>query len=137
MLRLGWQDRDKVYVALIAALHALRDWLPRDEAICIGACFPPLLRGLYYEGWHAAEHVVNRFVFSEATCFAVFDLLGARNRETVCSGSGVVLLRPIRRLSFRRQGLRRVRPLAARARGLPDPPIARRNPARRRTYRQH
>ncbi len=24
MLRLGWQDRDKVYVALIAALHALR-----------------------------------------------------------------------------------------------------------------
>jgi uncharacterized protein (DUF2267 family) len=35
MLRLGWQDRDKVYAALITALHALRDWLPRDEAISI------------------------------------------------------------------------------------------------------
>lgn len=52
MQQLGWQDRDKVYSALIAALHALRDWLPREEAIYIGACFPPLLRGLYYEGWH-------------------------------------------------------------------------------------
>ena len=60
MLRLGWQDRDKVYAALITALHALRDWLPRDEAIYIGACFPPLLRGLYYEGWHAAGHVTAK-----------------------------------------------------------------------------
>jgi uncharacterized protein (DUF2267 family) len=57
MLRLGWQDRDKVYAAFIAALHALRDWLPRDEAIYVAACFPPLLRGLYYEGWHPAGHV--------------------------------------------------------------------------------
>jgi uncharacterized protein (DUF2267 family) len=52
-----WHDRDKVYVAPIAALHALHDWLRRDVAIYIGACFPPLLRGLYYEGWHAAGHV--------------------------------------------------------------------------------
>jgi uncharacterized protein (DUF2267 family) len=52
-----WHDRDKVYAALIAALHALHDWLRRDVAIYIGACFPPLLRGLYYEGWHAAGHV--------------------------------------------------------------------------------
>jgi hypothetical protein len=41
-----WHDRDKVYAALIAALHALHDWLRRDVAIYIGACFPPLLRGL-------------------------------------------------------------------------------------------
>lgn len=60
MQRLGWQDRDNVYSALIAALHALRDWLPRDEAIYIGACFPPLLRGLYYEGWHPAGHVATK-----------------------------------------------------------------------------
>jgi uncharacterized protein (DUF2267 family) len=60
MLRLGWHDRDNVYAALIAALHALRDWLPRDEAIYIGACFPPLLRGLYYEGWHAVGHVTAK-----------------------------------------------------------------------------
>ena len=50
------QDHDKVYSALIAALHALRDWLPREEAIFMGACFPPLLRGLYYEGWHVTGH---------------------------------------------------------------------------------
>lgn len=54
--RLGWQDRDNAYSALIAALHALRDWLPHEEAIFIGTCFPPLLCGLYYEGWHAAGH---------------------------------------------------------------------------------
>lgn len=54
--RLGWKDRDKVYAALIATLHALRDWLPRDESIYIGAHLPPLLRGFYYEGWHGIEH---------------------------------------------------------------------------------
>lgn len=33
-------------------LHALRDCLGRDGAIYVGAYLPPLLRGLYYEGWH-------------------------------------------------------------------------------------
>ena len=37
---------------MIAALHALRDCLGRDEAVHVGAHLPPLLRGLYYEGWH-------------------------------------------------------------------------------------
>lgn len=49
---LGWHDRNKAYLALLAALHALRDSLPRDEAVFLGAQLPPLLRGLYYEGWH-------------------------------------------------------------------------------------
>jgi uncharacterized protein (DUF2267 family) len=52
MRRLDWHDRERVYLALIATLHALRDCLPRDEAIHVGAQMPPLLRGLYYEGWH-------------------------------------------------------------------------------------
>lgn len=60
MRRLGWHDRDKVYSALIAALHALRDWLPRDEAVYVGGCLPLLLRGLYYEGWRAAGHASNK-----------------------------------------------------------------------------
>ncbi|WOJ89720.1 DUF2267 domain-containing protein [Methylocapsa polymorpha] len=66
-LRLGWRDRNKAYSALIAALHALRDWLPREEAIYIGGCLPRLLRGLYYEGWHAARHAPtkNRQAFLE------------------------------------------------------------------------
>ena len=52
MRRLGWRDRERVYLALLAALHALRDVLARDEAIFLGAQLPALLRGLYYEGWH-------------------------------------------------------------------------------------
>jgi uncharacterized protein (DUF2267 family) len=52
MQRLGWRDRGRVYLALLTALHALRDVLPRDEAVILGAQLPALLRGLYYEGWH-------------------------------------------------------------------------------------
>lgn len=50
--RLGWHDRERVFRVLLATLHALRDFLARDEAVYIGAQLPPLLRGLYYEGWH-------------------------------------------------------------------------------------
>jgi uncharacterized protein (DUF2267 family) len=52
MRRLMWHDRERAYSALLAALHALRDCLGRDEAVYVGAHLPPLLRGLYYEGWH-------------------------------------------------------------------------------------
>ena len=37
MQRLGWQDRERVYLALLAALHALRDCLPFEEAVYVGA----------------------------------------------------------------------------------------------------
>lgn len=50
--RLDWQSREKTLDALIAALHALRDGLPWDEAVQVGAFLPLLLRGFYYEGWH-------------------------------------------------------------------------------------
>lgn len=49
--RLNWHDREKVYRALIAALHALRDNLPWDEAVRVGAYLPTMLRGIFYEGW--------------------------------------------------------------------------------------
>jgi 2'-5' RNA ligase len=52
MRRLGWHDRERVYLGLLATFHALRDCLGRDEAVYVGAHLPPLLRGLYYEGWH-------------------------------------------------------------------------------------
>ena len=48
MRRLGWHDRERTYLALLAALHALRDCLSRDEAVYIGTHLPALLRGLYY-----------------------------------------------------------------------------------------
>jgi uncharacterized protein (DUF2267 family) len=60
MHRLGWHDRERVYLVLLATLHALRDSLPRDEAIYVGAQLPPLLRGLYYEGWHPDAHLTGK-----------------------------------------------------------------------------
>ena len=54
--RLTWHDRDKAYGALVATLHALRDSLPWDDAVRLGAHFPILLRGLFYEGWHPTSH---------------------------------------------------------------------------------
>lgn len=58
--RLRWHDRERVYQALIATLHALRDCSGRDEAVCMGAQLPALLRGFYYEGWHPGRHFIAR-----------------------------------------------------------------------------
>jgi uncharacterized protein (DUF2267 family) len=60
MHRLGWHDRERVYLVLLATLHALRDSLPQDEAIYVGAQLPPLLRGLYYDGWHPGAHLAAK-----------------------------------------------------------------------------
>jgi uncharacterized protein (DUF2267 family) len=49
---LGWEDRQRAYLALRAALHALRDRLTVEEAAELGAQLPMLIRGLYFEGWH-------------------------------------------------------------------------------------
>ena len=94
--RLGWHDREKAYLALIAALHALRDVVPLEEVVYLGACFPSLLRGLYYEGWHPTRRsgpLKSRTAFldriheavhrdpaidAEQVAHAVFALLAAR-----------------------------------------------------------
>ncbi|HLN32229.1 MAG TPA: DUF2267 domain-containing protein [Gemmataceae bacterium] len=54
MERMGWLDRASAYRALRAVLHALRDQLTVDEVVTLGAQFPMLIRGFYYEGWHPA-----------------------------------------------------------------------------------
>lgn len=67
MRRLGWHDREKVYLAFVATLHALRDSLPVHEAVFLGDYLPVLLRGLYYEGWRLMKYssFKNRDAFME------------------------------------------------------------------------
>jgi uncharacterized protein (DUF2267 family) len=48
---LRWPDKHKVYLALRATLHALRDRLTVEEVAHLGAQLPMLVRGFYYEGW--------------------------------------------------------------------------------------
>ena len=52
--QLHFEDRQRAYNALRAVLHALRDRLPPEVAVHLGAQLPMLVRGLYYEGWHMA-----------------------------------------------------------------------------------
>lgn len=52
--QLHFEDRQHAYIALRAVLHALRDRLPPEVAVHLGAQLPMLVRGLYYEGWHMA-----------------------------------------------------------------------------------
>ena len=51
MEELEWEDRRRAYLALRATLHALRDRLTVEEVAQLGAQFPMLIRGFYYEGW--------------------------------------------------------------------------------------
>jgi uncharacterized protein (DUF2267 family) len=63
--RLDWEHADRTYLALLTTLHALRDTLPTDEAVRLGSSLPPLLRGLYFEGWHpgGGAREMNREAF--------------------------------------------------------------------------
>jgi len=90
---LGWEDRARVYHALGAVLHALRDRLTVAETADLGAQLPLLIRGLYYEGWtpngkpvkerHKEEflaHIAAALrghaeIYPEAVAWAVFKVL--------------------------------------------------------------
>ena len=45
------ENESEAYSVLRVVLHALRDRLPTDEAVQLGAELPMLIRGFYYEGW--------------------------------------------------------------------------------------
>ncbi len=64
---LALENRHHAYNALRAVLHALRDRLPPEVAVKLGAQLPMMVRGIYYEGWHMAatptkERHIEEFV---------------------------------------------------------------------------
>jgi uncharacterized protein (DUF2267 family) len=52
-------DKADAYKALRAVLLTLRDRLPMQEAVHLGAQLPIMLRGLYYEGWKPSQTPVK------------------------------------------------------------------------------
>ncbi len=49
--QLKWQSKNSAYQALRGTLHALRDRLPKEEAVQLAAQLPLLIKGMYYDGW--------------------------------------------------------------------------------------
>ena len=100
MSELDWENRPhKTYMALRTVLHALRDRLPVEEAVQLGAQLPMLIRGFYYEGWNLKDkphkerrkedfldHVKKAFqndvtVHPQRVCQAVFRVLAKRTSK--------------------------------------------------------
>jgi len=114
--RLDWADYKNAYRLLRVTLQALRDWLNVDEAAHLGAQFPMLVRGIYYEGWHPAktpirERSVDDFVAriddafktdpiddSKDAISAVFKLLNAKVSEGEIDDVRSRLPKPLRDL---------------------------------------
>jgi uncharacterized protein (DUF2267 family) len=113
---LGWQDKPRAYLLLRTTLHALRDFLPVEEAVDLAAQLPVLLRGVYYEGWVPAktpahprskaefmERVAAPFVTTpledtERAVVAVFDLLRRQVSEGEIDQVAHALRKPLRDL---------------------------------------
>lgn len=49
--RLDWSNHKDALRLMRVTLTSLRDHLRHEEAIQLGAQFPLLIRGMYYEGW--------------------------------------------------------------------------------------
>jgi uncharacterized protein (DUF2267 family) len=61
------EDKHIVFIGIKAVLHGLRDRIPLEEAAQLGAQFPVMLAGFYYQGWKPAatptkERSVGAFV---------------------------------------------------------------------------
>ncbi len=54
-IELGTENKQQVFQGLRATLHALRDRMPVEEAVHLGAQLPILMAGFYYESWKPAR----------------------------------------------------------------------------------
>lgn len=48
---LEWSEERRIFMALKAVLHGIRDRVTMTEAVHFGAQLPTFIRGVYYEGW--------------------------------------------------------------------------------------
>jgi len=90
---LGWEDRHRVYRVLRVTLHLLRDRLPLNEAVQLGAQLPMLVRGLYYEGWRPSG-MPDKSLDRREFLWAVEDALAEEpdlNAEQICRAAFRVL----------------------------------------------
>lgn len=55
---LGWQ-KPRAYLLLCETLHAVRDFLPVDEAADLAAQLPVLVRGVFFDGWDPSRTPVK------------------------------------------------------------------------------
>ncbi len=74
--RLGFPNDRSAFAALRAVLHTLRDRLPRENAVELGAQLPMLIRGMFYEGWDPQKEPTRVRHQQE-----FFDLVAAQIKE--------------------------------------------------------
>jgi uncharacterized protein (DUF2267 family) len=55
--QINLEDKHVVFIGIKAVLHSLRDRIPLEEAAQLGAQFPVMLAGFYYQGWKPAATV--------------------------------------------------------------------------------
>ena len=92
-----WEDPSP---ALKSALHELRDHLPAERVLHVGARLPFGMRGTYFQGWSSTETLPNR---SRTSCLsqgsaddleAVWQLLKSALREASETPQSIETRRP-------------------------------------------
>jgi len=81
--RLGFDNDHAAYAALRAVLHGLRDQLSTDDVAHLGAEFPLLVRGIYYESWNPAPAGADKPAFLDSVGHALREHPELRNTEHV------------------------------------------------------
>lgn len=78
-------DRGSAYSALRAGLHALRDCLPADGVLKLGAHLPLLIKGVLFDGWKprrtgrpSRQELLDRMAHELRGCREVDPALAAR-----------------------------------------------------------